>query len=261
MVDPGTLDTRVALVTGAGGPRGIGLAAARALARRGARVAVAATGDHVHARAAELRAAGADAASFVADLTDPAQAARLVEEVERRLGPVDVLVCNAGMAQRGRPEPPGVALERLDPERWRRELDRSLLTAFLVTRLVAPAMAERGWGRVVFVSSVTGPVAAFPGQAAYGAAKAGMEGLMRSVAVELAPRGVTANAVAPGWIETGSSDEAELRAGHATPVGRPGRPEEVGEVVAFLATPGAAYVCGASLVVDGGNTIQEVKGR
>jgi 3-oxoacyl-[acyl-carrier protein] reductase len=260
MDDPGSLAERVALVTGAGGPRGIGLAAARALARRGARVAVAATGEHVHERAAELRDAGADAASFVADLTDPDQARRLVEDVERRLGPVGVLVNNAGMAQRGVPEPFGVPLEGLDPEAWRRELARSLDTAFFVTRVAGPRMAAQGWGRIVFVSSVTGPVATFAGQAAYAAAKAGMEGLMRTVALELAPRGVTANAVAPGWIDTGSSGDAELRAARATPAGRAGTPDEVGEVVAFLATPGAAYVCGASVVVDGGNTIQEVKG-
>jgi 3-oxoacyl-[acyl-carrier protein] reductase len=260
MDDPGSLAGRVALVTGAGGARGIGLAAARALARRGARVAVTATGDHVHERAAELRATGAEAASFVADLTDPDQARRLVDEVERDVGPVEVLVNNAGMAQRGRPEPFAVPLGRLEPEAWRREVARSLDTAFLVTRLAAPGMAARGWGRIVFVSSVTGPLATFAGQAAYAAAKAGMEGLMRTVALELAPRGVTANAVAPGWIETGSSDELELRAARATPAGRPGTPDEVAEVVAFLATPAAAYVCGASVVVDGGNTIQEVKG-
>jgi 3-oxoacyl-[acyl-carrier protein] reductase len=221
---------------------------------------VTATGDHIHERAAELRAEDADAASFVADLTDPGQVARLVEQVTDALGPVDVLVNNAGMAQRGVEEPLTIGLTELTPEAWRREISRSLDTAFHVTRAVAPGMAERGWGRIVFVSSVTGPLVAMAGAAAYAAAKGGMEGLMRTTALELAGRGVTANAVAPGWIATASSMEEELVAGAHTPVGRPGRPEEIGEVVAFLATPAASYVCGTSIVVDGGNTIQEVKG-
>jgi 3-oxoacyl-[acyl-carrier protein] reductase len=258
--DPDSLRGRVALVTGAGSAAGIGLAIARALARRGARVAVTATGDHVHERAAELRSDGADTASFVADLTDPDQVARLVAEVTERLGPVDVLVNNAGMAQRGVEEPMTTALTELTPEAWRREIERSLDTAFHVTRAVAPGMAKRGWGRIVFVSSVTGPVVAIEGAAPYAAAKGGMEGLMRATALELAGHGVTANAVAPGWIATASSPEEELVAGTHTPIGRPGRPEEIGEVVGFLATPAASYVCGTSIVVDGGNTIQEVKG-
>ena len=260
MQDPDSLRGRVALVTGAGSAAGIGLAIVRALARRGARVAVTATGDHVHERAAELRSDGADTASFVADLTDPDQVARLVAEVTERLGPVDVLVNNAGMAQRGVEEPMTTALTELTPEAWRREIERSLDTAFHVTRAVAPGMAKRGWGRIVFVSSVTGPIVAIEGAAPYAAAKGGMEGLMRATALELAGHGVTANAVAPGWIATASSPEEELVAGTHTPIGRPGRPEEIGEVVGFLATPAASYVCGTSIVVDGGNTIQEVKG-
>jgi 3-oxoacyl-[acyl-carrier protein] reductase len=99
-----------------------------------------------------------------------------------------------------------------------------------------------------------------PGSSGYGAAKAGMDGLMRGLALELGPHGITANSVAPGWIATSSATEDEVRHGNATPLGRAGTPEEVGEVVAFLASDRASYITGQSIVIDGGNTIQEIKG-
>jgi 3-oxoacyl-[acyl-carrier protein] reductase len=237
-----------ALVTGAGSELGIGFACARALAQAGMEVALAATTERIHERARELGATG-----HVADLTDPAQAERLAAEA----GAVDVLVCNAGMAQSGRALVDAAFLS-LDPSEWETELARTLSTAFLIARAIAPGMVERGYGRIVMVSSITGPRTAIPGSAAYGAAKAGMEGLMRGMALELAPRGVTVNAVAPGWIATASSSEEELAAGARTPLGRPGASDEVAACVAFLASRGASYVTGASLVVDGGNSLREL---
>jgi 3-oxoacyl-[acyl-carrier protein] reductase len=238
---------------------GIGFATARILVREGAWVAVTSTTDRIHDRARELADAGGDALGVVADLTDRAQVHELVDRVGARLGPVEILVNNAGMVAVTQEVRSTRFVASTDDE-WDRHLAMNLGTAYNVTRLVAPGMVERGWGRIVMVSSVTGPFVAIDGSVAYGAAKAGMDGLMRGLALELGPSGVTVNSVAPGWIASGSQSEEEAIAGRHTPLGRSGTPDEVGEVIAFLASERARYVTGRSIVVDGGNTIQEEKG-
>ena len=198
--------------------------------------------------------AGLVARGHVADLTEPAQVAQLVAAVGR----VDVLVNNAGMAVLGAIDAQQT-LERMSLDLWHGVIERNLTTAFLVTRACLPAMSAGGWGRIVNVSSTTGAVAGVAGDSAYAAAKAAMLGMMRSLCLEVARHGITVNAVAPGWIATGSQTEAERRAGEASPLGRSGTAAEVAAAIAFLCSEAASYVTGQLLVVDGGNSVIESK--
>ena len=257
---PLRLDGRSALVTGCGSDVGIGFACARILAELGARVTITSTTDRIETRAAELRDGGAAAVhAHVADLTDPAQARALVAAAERANGPLAVLVNNAGLAQIGIEIEDGHFAE-LRAEAFRHDLELNLLTAFHVTQAALPGMLERGYGRIVMVSSVTGPLVTTPGSAGYSTAKAAVDGMMRALAHDTARAGVTANSVQPGWIATASSTERELVAGRSTPVGRAGTAREVAAAVAFLACEESAYITGQTLVVDGGNIIQEAHG-
>jgi 3-oxoacyl-[acyl-carrier protein] reductase len=155
----------------------------------------------------------------------------------------------------------GNLLQEAEYADWQKQIEITLHTAFLMTRAVLPGMVQRKYGRIVNVSSVTGPLVSNIGSAAYGAAKAAMDGMMRAVALETAGSGITMNAVAPGWIKTASSTESERVAGLHTPIGRAGTPEEVAAAVCFLASHSASYITGQSLVVDGGNILQENKSR
>jgi 3-oxoacyl-[acyl-carrier protein] reductase len=245
----------VAIVTGAGSPTGIGFATAHALGRAGHCVVIVSTTDRIKDRATDLRAAGIEAHGIVADLTVEADIERVREHAEA-LGDIDVLVNNAGMAILGEMDEPG-ELERLDRIDWQRSLDRNLTSAFLVTRAFLLGMKSRRHGRVINVSSTTGTVSAVAGDTAYAAAKAGMVGFTRAVALESGPYGVTVNAVAPGWIATGSQTQREAAAGLRTPVRRSGSPEEIAALIAFLASRGASYITGQLIVADGGNSLLE----
>lgn len=249
---------RVALVTGAGSADGIGFACAKLLLAAGAKVAVTSTTDRIFERLAELGGDSANSFAKPADLSKTDEVEGLVADVTAHLGGIDILVNNAGMTQIGGDEPTGPLLETSD-RGWDYGIAISLTSAFLMTRAVLPGMVERRYGRVVQMSSVTGPLVGIPGSSVYATAKAGMLGMTRALAIEVGASNVTVNCIGPGWITTASSSEAEETAGRHTPVGRSGTPEEIGHVAVFLASEEASYVTGQLIVADGGNTIQEYK--
>ncbi len=251
------LSGRVAIVTGAGAPDGIGFATSRLLAELGAAVMLSATTARIQDRVIELLGAGFDAAGTVGDLTQAVVAGELVSAALEQWGRLDIVVNNAGMISTADPVFESGTVESMDLATWQAALARNLTSAFLVTKAALPAMTSRGWGRIIMVASVTGPVMAIRSDVGYAAAKAGLVGLTRAAAVDTAGHGITVNAVAPGWVATGSQTPEERGQGQATPAGRSGSPEEIAAAIAWLATPGASYITGQYLVVDGGNSIAE----
>ena len=238
------LSGRSALVTGS--TRGIGRAIAEMLARCGAKVAIV---GRDRARAEEVAGQlGGTAKGFSCDVADVASVTKLVEDVEKQLGGVDILVNNAGLTRDN-------LLMRLKDDDWDAVVDANLRGAFVAIRAATRGMMKRRWGRVINIASVVG-IVGNKGQANYAASKAGLIGLTKSVAKELASRNILANAVAPGFIETdmtaAMTPEARTTLSQQIPLERLGTPNDIAGVVGFLASEYAAYITGQVFVVDGG---------
>jgi 3-oxoacyl-[acyl-carrier protein] reductase len=242
------LERRVALVTG--GSRGIGAAVARELGDAGAEVVVnyVTSAGPAEAVCKDVRDAGGSARALAGDISTPDGAATLVNEVESQIGPIAILVCNAGITRDN-------LIMKLTDDDWRAVIDTNLGGAFFTCRAVARPMLKRRGGAIVTMSSVVG-VHGNAGQTNYAASKAGLIGLTKALAKELGGRGIRVNAIAPGYISTELTDALPEAAREAilagTPLGRLGDPEDVARAVRFLVSDAAAFVTGDVLAVDGG---------
>lgn len=243
--------SRVALVTG--GSRGIGRAIAELLATQGHRVAInyVANEEAAGETVAAIEAAGGTAVAVRGDVGDADSVAALVEKVSKELGPIEILVNNAGITRDD-------LLMRMKPDAWDAVIETNLKSVYLCSKAAMRGMLRARWGRIVNVSSVAG-VYGNAGQANYAAAKAGVIGFTKSLAKEIGSRGITVNAVAPGFITTDMTaalgEDAAAAAAQQITMGRLGRPEEVASVVGYLASDDASYVTGQTVVVDGGLAI------
>ena len=243
------LTGQVALVTGAS--RGIGRAIAIHLARCGATIAgVARSQSALEGTLAAIREAGGTAEGYPANVADAAEVNRVVDEIEAKHGKIQILVNNAGVTKDG-------LFLRMSDEAWKEVLDVNLTGTFLFCRAVGGVMIRQRYGRIINITSVSG-LKGNPGQANYSASKAGVIGLTRTIARELASRHITVNAVAPGFITTDMTDvlpdkvKAEVK--EHIPLKRLGKPEDIADLVAYLASPGAGYLTGQIIAVDGGMT-------
>ncbi|MFC4728884.1 acetoacetyl-CoA reductase [Coralloluteibacterium thermophilus] len=242
------MESRVALVTG--GTGGIGTAICRKLAGMGHRV-VSNYRDRARAEAwqAAQRAAGIEVELVPGDVADPASAEAMVREIEARVGPVDILINNAGITR-------DTTFHRMTATQWREVIDTNLNSCFNVTRPVIEGMRARGWGRIVQISSINGQKGQY-GQANYAAAKAGMHGFTISLAQENARFGITVNTVSPGYIATDMvmavPEEVRAKIVAQIPTGRLGNPEEIAYAVAFFVPDEAGWITGTNLSANGGH--------
>lgn len=250
------LSGRVAIITGAA--RGIGRAEAWALAREGAKVVVSYKTSHIQAEELlrDIHASGGEAITVQADVSRTDDVRRMVQAALDSFGRIDILVNNASLTGADYAGP-GREIVNLPETEWDAMLDVNLKGTFLCTKYVAPVMISQGWGRIINTSSIVGRMGGGPGSSHYAAAKAGVIGFTKAASKELAPFGITVNAIVPGFINTETlqrsiTPESKALAIRQTPVGRFGEPGEVGALVAFLASDKAGFITGAIMDINGG---------
>ena len=256
----GRLEDKVAIVTGAA--RGNGKGAAMVMAREGATVVLTDVLDLVHETAKSINNNGYKAVSFQMDITKPAEVNSVVQRVLEQFGKIDILVNNAGVLKL-------VALVDMEDEVRDKMIDINIKGTFIVTKAVLPSMLQRKYGRIINLSSVTGPIVADAGETAYAATKAAIWGLTKALAIEVVKDGVTVNAICPGMIETDMVRKMAVETNpndpqgaiddlaRGIPMGRLGTTEELGELVAFVASDEAKYITGTPILIDGGSTLPE----
>ncbi|MDR3412872.1 MAG: acetoacetyl-CoA reductase [Formivibrio sp.] len=238
---------RVALVTG--GIGGIGTAICKKLADSGHTVVTCdIQAERAHSWVADMKTQGYDFKVYICDVTDFDQCARMAEQITSEVGPVDVLVNNAGITR-------DAVFKKLAKVDWDAVLGTNLDSVFNITKQFCEGMTERGWGRIINMSSVNGQKGQF-GQTNYSAAKAGMHGFTKALAQEVAKKGVTVNTISPGYIGTemvmAIKEEVRNQIISTIPVGRLGKPEEIGDLVAYLASESGAFITGSNIAINGG---------
>jgi len=255
-----SLRGKVAIVTGVSNLKGIGFASAKRLGKEEASLGVADTSAEVDERTRELQSLGYEIVPFKLDLTRAKDVKQMVDELFRRFGRIDILVNNAGIGPLGSSiaRSLGKYLVDLTEEEWDGQIAANLKTTFNCTKAVLPIMLRQRYGKIVNISSVSGPWVSTPGLSGYAAGKGGVWGFTTTLALEVAEYGITVNAISPGYIDNGRGQDKSGR--ESCPMKRCGTPDEVANVVLFLASDESSYVTGADIVVDGGNILQEYKG-
>ena len=255
------LKDKVAVVTGVARPPGMGYAIAKVLAREGTLLAITDISDQVYERAKEMEASGYKVAAYRIDLTESKEVNEMVKKVLKQFGRIDILVNVAGSIPWG--TIPNLLVD-MKEEEWDKIIDINLKTTFNCIKAVLPSMIKQKSGKIINISSVTGPVVAYPRWTHYAAAKAGVTGLTRALACEVGEYGINVNAICPGTINTRleevfpTPEGIELRNRELEiPLKRMGKPEEIADLVLFLASDESSYITGQMIIIDGGASIQE----
>lgn len=264
------LNNQVAIVTGCGSDKGIGFAICKQLLQLGAKVVMTSTTSRIFSRVSDLVNMGYEenvrVIGVIADLTIEEQAMLVVEKTISTFQKIDILINNAGMVSDATIYNDNKICESgsifdMDFKSFHASMNRNLYTAFIITKYVSPylRMKNKSCGRIINISSTTGPVNCTYEEIGYSSAKSALIGFTKSLSLDFANYGVTCNAVCPGWIATASQTALESLEGTLTPLRRSATPEEVAHVVIMLATPGASYITGQMIVIDGGNSILETR--